>query len=183
MEDTIELLRIGWSPQVRPRAVERVVDILVTTLTNPLDGSRSRYGLPVSQVHSIVRLDAKDALARVRQGVDRPQLDYEDTWIPMYHLREVLGWGAMELADYHGTLRILAMRAPADAAGRPSYKGFIMEEVNEIMTCPLEHVQPFPSWILRDLPATTVWGALPDSDGRLLLLLDGMALAAHLEAG
>ncbi|HEX6607187.1 MAG TPA: hypothetical protein VF276_09765, partial [Chloroflexia bacterium] len=57
--------------------------------------------------------------------------------------------------------------------------GLVVDEVHEIMSCPLAQLLPFPRWVVRDLPATTVWAALPRDDSSLLLLLDGFALAAQ----
>ncbi|HMA36340.1 MAG TPA: chemotaxis protein CheW [Chloroflexia bacterium] len=151
------------------RSAERSIEVLLVALINPADGSQQRYGLLVSQVHSIVRLDQHDAPRRVRKGAQGWELAYEETWIPLLHLRQSLG-----LADnserwrvYQGSVRILGIKVnaapdagPPDAADTPLYVGFVVDEVIEIMTYPLSRVMPFPQWVVTQLPPTTVWAAL-----------------------
>jgi chemotaxis signal transduction protein len=174
------------------RAAERVIDVLVVAVADPVAGQAQRYGLLVSQVHSIVRLGESEIGSRARKAGSGWEMVYEGAWIPLIHLRHCLGIAdrrtgsnAERMLAHRGSVRILVVRcgepatpAPPDLASTV-YVGLVVDEVHEIMSCPLAQLLPFPRWVVRDLPATTVWAALPRDDSSLLLLLDGVALAAQ----
>jgi chemotaxis signal transduction protein len=176
------------------RTAERVVEALVVAVADPVQGRAHHYGLLVSQVHSIVRLGEGEIGSRARKAGDGGwEMVYEGAWIPLIHLRHCLGIAdrrtgsnAERMFSHRGSVRILVVRcggepgtpAPPDLAA-PLYVGLVVDEVHEIMSCPLAQLLPFPRWVVRDLPARTVWAALPRDDSSLLLLLDGVALAAQ----
>ncbi|HET7081443.1 MAG TPA: chemotaxis protein CheW [Chloroflexia bacterium] len=179
------------SPQA---TAERAVEALVVAVADPVQGRAHHYGLLVSQVHSIVRLGEGEIGSRARKtGEGGWEMVYEGAWIPLLHLRQCLGItdrrtgsNAERMFANRGSVRILVVRsgdapaspAPAGGAG-VLYAGLVVDEVHEIMSCPLAQLLPFPRWVVRDLPAATVWAALPRDDSSLLLLLDGVALAAQ----
>src|SRR5689334_4617312 len=153
---------------------ERVIDVLVVAVADPVAGRAQRYGLLVSQVHSIVRLGEGEIGSRARKAGDGGwEMIYEGSWIPLIHLRHCLGIAdrrtgsnAERMFAHRGSVRILVVRCgePATPA-RPDlastvYVGLVVDEVHEIMSCPLAQLLPFPRWVVRDLPATTVWAAL-----------------------
>lgn len=171
---------------------ERVIDILVVAVADPVAGRALRYGLLVSQVHTIVRLGEGEIGSRARKAGDGGwEMIYDGAWIPLIHLRHCLriadrrtGSNAERMFAHRGSVRILVVRcgeratAPPDLAST-GYVGLVVDEVHEIMSCPLAQLLPFPRWVVRDLPVSTVWAALPRDDSSLLLLLDGVALAAQ----
>ena len=175
------------------RTTERVIEILVVAVADPIQGPAQRYGLLVSQVHSIVRLSEGEISSRARKAAGGWEMAYEGAWIPLIHLRHCLGIAdrrtgsnAERMFAHRGSVRILVVRGGGAAAtGAASdlaamqYTGLVVDEVQEIMGCPLAQLLPFPRWVVRDLPAATVWAALPKDDSSLLLLLDGVALAAQ----
>jgi chemotaxis signal transduction protein len=178
------------SPQA---TAERAVEALVVAVADPVQGRAHHYGLLVSQVHSIVRLGEGEIGSRARKtGEGGWEMVYEGAWIPLLHLRQCLGItdrrtgsNAERMFANRGSVRILVVRcgepatpAPPDLASTV-YVGLVVDEVHEIMSCPLAQLLPFPRWVVRDLPAATVWAALPRDDSSLLLLLDGVALAAQ----
>lgn len=174
------------------RTAERVVEVLMVAVTDPIRGQAQRYGLLVSQVQSIVRLGEVEIGSRARKaGNGGWEMLYEGAWIPLIHLRQCLGIAdrrtgsnAERMFAHRGSVRILVVRYDAPAMPAPPdfaavSVGLVVDEVHEIMSCPLAQLLPFPRWVVRDLPATTVWAALPRDDSSLLLLLDGVALATQ----
>jgi len=174
------------------RAAERIIDVLVVAVADPVAARAQRYGLLVSQVHSIVRLGEGEIGSRARKAGDAGwEMIYEGAWIPLIHLRHCLGIAdrrtgsnAERMFAHRGSVRILVVRCGEPATAPPGlastvYVGLVVDEVHEIMSCPLAQLLPFPRWVVRDLPASTVWAALPRDDSSLLLLLDGVALAAQ----
>jgi chemotaxis signal transduction protein len=172
---------------------DRAIEALVVAVADPVQGRAHHYGLLVSQVHSIVRLGEGEIGSRARKTGDGGwEMVYEGAWIPLLHLRQCLGItdrrtgsNAERMFANRGSVRILVVRCGDEpvpsvpSGGGSRYTGLVVDEVHEIMSCPLGQLLPFPRWVVRDLPATTVWAALPRDDSSLLLLLDGVALAAQ----
>jgi chemotaxis signal transduction protein len=175
---------------IHRRAVaDRQIEVLVIRLQNPGDKIQHHYGLLVSQVHSIVRLDDRDIQTRIRFEEGKWELAYEGRWIPLHHMWQALSPDGAVMPTMEapkGSIRILGIKTQAGSGDggpdQPPYIGFVVDEVVEIMSYSLKQVMPFPRWVIRDLPTTTVWGALPagtDNPHTILLLLDGVAVAAQ----
>jgi hypothetical protein len=168
---------------------EGPIDVLVIGLDDPSDGKRYHYGLLVKQVHSIVRVEDRDLAARLRQTEGGEwEMAYEDGWIPLRHLRQSIGLAAPagSILGENRTARVLSVKRPGGgSAGITPYTGLVVDDVIEIRSLPLREVLPFPTWVIRDLPPSTVWGAVPTDSSKnanLLLLLDGTALAVAATA-
>jgi chemotaxis signal transduction protein len=167
----------------RPGAVARTVDIIVVAVTQA-GGSRALYGLLVSQVHSIVRLDAREGPGRVRRGSDGWELAADGGWMPLLPLPALLAHDARRdrWPAFHGVARALALKGQA-GPDRGRRVGLLVDDVVEIVSAPLSDILPFPAWMLRGRPGAAVWGGLAREGAAavpaLLLLLDGVALAGR----
>lgn len=192
MEPTVSSeSRLGGLAERRTRAGERSLEILVVSLVDASGENRERYGLLVSQVHSIVRLGEKATQLRVHEDGSGWELVYEGAWIPVQHLRQCLGQGPAHperSLAHRGSVRILGIKIETgDENGTrgdpPRYVGMAVDDVVEIISCPLNRVLPFPRWLIKTMPRTTVWGAIPAEQAGtagMLLLLDGAALAGQI---
>ncbi len=162
-----------------------LLEVLVVGVDSPSGGARQRYGLLVGQVHSIVRIDEGVSSRRLRGGPAGWEMMYENSWVPLRHLRDSIGLGKADrdlFAVRGGAARVVGVRCGAGAAG-VAYVGFVVDEVIEIRSLLLGEVLPFPRWVIHHLPPSTVWGAVRAAgadDHALLLLLDGMALAGQV---
>ena len=162
----------SFAGQAADRRQEQVVDLLIVAVHDPAGGDRQQYGLLVSQVHSIVRLNETTTVVRPSDAGAAGELAYEGGWIPIRHLGQLLGRErptAPGEPAHGGAVRILGIKTlagggtPAAGAARPPYLGVIVDEVVEIVSYPVRRILPFPRWVITSLPSTAVWGAIPST--------------------
>ena len=134
------------------------IGLLLVTIGGPTAGTAVCFGLPVSQVHSIVRVADSDPRLRLLCSGQR-ELSYEGAWIPVHDLAQILGCAATRLPPdvVDEGWCIVGLKRGLNAGGPSTYAGLIVESVIEIADRPLE----------ADLAPAAVGGVPPAAARRL----------------
>jgi chemotaxis signal transduction protein len=153
---------IATQAQVASPAVgARPIEVLVVRLQEA--NTRHSFGLLVRQVAALIRPQNTTVRPVAQPGPGRAVAEalYEDHWLPVYDLAEVLGllapWKMGRATTTRSYLLVIQ-----DPHGQQVLLG--VDDVTEIGVCRLDRIQPLPAWLRRQLHPPLTWGGVGQSD-------------------